>query len=157
MIDVEVGKRIKEIRTELGIKQGEFAEKIGSTQSFLSRTEKGRYKPTENMLNLMGVNYAINREWILTGNGDKFGKDYISEITPEPSLKMTKLDLLETIIMYVEGYLVEKNKKLTPAVKAKFITYYYKHFMHAETVDAKEVKRIVDGSIDILSTVNGKQ
>ena len=157
MADVEIGKRIKEIRTELGIKQGEFAEKIGSTQSFLSHAERGRYKPTESMLNRMEVNSGMNRSWVLTGKGDKCGKDYISEITPEPSLKMTKLDLLETIIMYVESYLVEKKKKLTPAAKAKFITYYYKHFMNTETVDAKEVKRIVDGSIDILSTVNGEQ
>lgn len=153
------GNRIKTVRLKIGATQTAFATKLGTTQSFLSATEKDKWPPTEAMLNLLSLNFGVNKQWILTGDGEMFNDDYLNEVDPDASLgiKMSNYELLELIIMYIEKYLAENNKNATPAAKARFITYFYKHFTKDDTsYDPKEVKKRIEGSIDVLATVIGE-
>ena len=43
---MEIGKRIKELRTENNLTQMELAEKVGCNQSMIARWEKGECEPT---------------------------------------------------------------------------------------------------------------
>lgn len=41
MIDLRIGKRIKQCRERLGLTQDQFAEKIGLTTNYISNVERG--------------------------------------------------------------------------------------------------------------------
>jgi len=75
----EIGKRIQEFRAKLGLNQGEFSREIKISQTTVSRVESGEKKPSKAFLNAMMVRYAVNPDWILTGEGAMFtrAEDYI--------------------------------------------------------------------------------
>lgn len=70
------GERLKELRTQLNIKQGEFAKKISTTQGHISDIENGRKNLSDRTIKLIcleGWNgRAINENWLRTGEGDMF-------------------------------------------------------------------------------------
>lgn len=50
---MDIGKSIKKLRKESGLKQNEFAESVGVSQSHLSQIEKGHKKPSLTTLEQM--------------------------------------------------------------------------------------------------------
>lgn len=70
------GERLKELRTQLNIKQGEFAKKISTTQGHISDIENGRKNLSDRTIKLIcleGWNgHTINENWLRTGEGDMF-------------------------------------------------------------------------------------
>ncbi|GAB1536723.1 hypothetical protein ADMFC3_23540 [Geovibrio sp. ADMFC3] len=153
-----IGSRIKSIRLKNGANQTVFATKLGTTQSYLSAVEKGKNEPTESIINLLSLNFGVNKEWLLTGAGEPYNEGYLNEVDPETPLnvRISDYELLELIIMNIESYLVEKKKVVTPAAKARFIMYFYKHFTKDNpNYDAKEIKKRIENSIDVLATVIG--
>ncbi|MDR1200731.1 MAG: helix-turn-helix domain-containing protein [Tannerellaceae bacterium] len=156
-----IGNRIKAIRLKSGATQTIFASKIGTTQSFLSSIEKDKAVPTEAMMDLLSLSYGVNKQWLLNGDGEIYSAGYIAEIDPSTASfdqKMNNIELLEQIIIYVEKYLIDSRKKATPAAKARFIAYFYKHFTKNDEInyDPKEVKRKILSAIDVLATVIGE-
>ncbi|GHU70210.1 hypothetical protein FACS189450_04290 [Spirochaetia bacterium] len=77
--------KIRAIRKKLGINQGEFARRIGFTQSALSSIELGKSKLTEQNIKLICVTFNVNEQWLRTGEGEMFG-----------SLSLCEKELLET-------------------------------------------------------------
>jgi transcriptional regulator with XRE-family HTH domain len=73
MIEMTILDRIRLIRKTLGIKQGEFARRIGLTQTSMSMIEKGRAALTEKNIKLICATFAIDENWLRTGNGEMFG------------------------------------------------------------------------------------
>jgi transcriptional regulator with XRE-family HTH domain len=65
--------RIRLVRKTLGIKQGEFARRIGLTQTALSMIELGKTALTEKNIKLICATFAIDENWLRTGNGEMFG------------------------------------------------------------------------------------
>ena len=50
---VELGNRLKILREQSGIKQGQFADKIGITRMSMSNYEIGKHCPDSNVLKRM--------------------------------------------------------------------------------------------------------
>jgi transcriptional regulator with XRE-family HTH domain len=67
-----IGKRLIKVRAEIGLKQGEFAERIGISQGMLSDIEHENKPLTERNIKLVHLTFGINREWLLTGQGAMF-------------------------------------------------------------------------------------
>ena len=65
--------RIRQVRKVLGLKQGEFANKIGLTQTSLSMIELNKVALTEKNIKLICATFAIDEEWLRTGKGEMFG------------------------------------------------------------------------------------
>jgi transcriptional regulator with XRE-family HTH domain len=65
--------RVRVIRKELGINQGEFARQIGLTQAALSGIELGKSNLTEQSIKLICVTFNVNEQWLRTGEGEMFG------------------------------------------------------------------------------------
>jgi len=65
--------RIRLVRKALGLKQGEFAARIGLTQTAMSMIEVERVALTEKNIKLMCATFAINEDWLRTGKGEMFG------------------------------------------------------------------------------------
>jgi transcriptional regulator with XRE-family HTH domain len=57
----------------LGLNQGEFARRIGLTQNALSMIELEKVALTEKNIKLICATFAIDENWLRTGNGEMFG------------------------------------------------------------------------------------
>ena len=72
---IKFGNRVKEIRNLLGMKQGEFANGMGISNSFLSEVEKGSTKVGHQFFYNMIKVYRVNPEYLLFGTGAVFVED----------------------------------------------------------------------------------
>lgn len=71
MILLEIGQRIRQIRTEIAkTSQFEFSEQICMTQSNLSMLENGKIYPSCFLLIKLSLVYKININWLLSGTGE---------------------------------------------------------------------------------------
>jgi transcriptional regulator with XRE-family HTH domain len=75
-----IGKRLVKVRMEIGLKQGEFADRIGISQGMLSDIEHENKPLTERNIKLIHLTFKVNREWLLTGQGEMF--NYLSNPPP---------------------------------------------------------------------------
>ncbi len=70
------GERLKDLRKKLNIKQGEFAEKISTTQGHISDIENGRKNLSERTIKLICLEdwngRTVNEKWLRTGDGEIF-------------------------------------------------------------------------------------
>lgn len=73
VIDVElcyvgIGKRIATRRKQLGLKQNVFAERIGISNNYLSSIERGKEKPTLDILVNICNALQVTPDYLLMGN-----------------------------------------------------------------------------------------
>ena len=75
----DIGRRIQQFREKLGLNQGEFSREIKISQTTVSRVESGEKKPSKAFLNALMVRYAVNPDWILSGEGPMLSsvEDYV--------------------------------------------------------------------------------
>lgn len=60
-----IGKRIKEIRTENKLNQQQFGEKLGVSQDTVSLWETGKSLPTAEVLILLSKTFHISVDYVL--------------------------------------------------------------------------------------------
>jgi len=65
--------RIRLVRKEIGLKQSEFAGRIGLTQTSMSMIEAGKAPLTDKNIKLICATFAIDENWLRTGKGEMFG------------------------------------------------------------------------------------
>ncbi|MCX6578620.1 MAG: helix-turn-helix transcriptional regulator [Candidatus Aminicenantes bacterium] len=81
--DIEVGTRIKQIRTALHFQQKEFAVRVGVSGPTLSEIENGKYKPGFDFLEKLSQDFEVNLHYVFFGEGEMFlgpGRRYIEKI-----------------------------------------------------------------------------
>lgn len=81
---MNIGNRIKLIRTALGISQKEFGERIGISANYLSEVESGKSKPSIPVLLAIEYRFGVSAEWLNNGNGTRYIKDDL-KLTHEES------------------------------------------------------------------------
>jgi transcriptional regulator with XRE-family HTH domain len=64
-----IGTRLKSLRKEIGLKQGEFARQIKMSQGMLSGIETGNEILSERNMKLICLEFGVNLDW-LEGGGD---------------------------------------------------------------------------------------
>lgn len=67
-----IRERIKAVRTALNLSQMEFCRGIFISQSLYAKIETGERKPTQRIFELISNKYKVNKDWIITGQGDMF-------------------------------------------------------------------------------------
>ena len=65
--------RIRLLRKALGLKQGDFACRIGLAQNTMSMIEHGKTSLTEKNIKLICATFAVDEEWLRNGTGEMFG------------------------------------------------------------------------------------
>ena len=72
------GERIKELRTALAIRQGDFSKKLSTTQGHISDIENGRKNLSDRTIKLICLEdwngRTVNEHWLRTGEGEMFVK-----------------------------------------------------------------------------------
>jgi transcriptional regulator with XRE-family HTH domain len=69
-MDSTIGLRIRKVRVEKKLTQGEFANFMGIKQANLSHIENKGLKITIDILNKIISNFDIDANWLLTGKGE---------------------------------------------------------------------------------------
>lgn len=64
--------RLRELRQALSLKQGEFAQRISTTQGHISDIENGRKELSDRTLKLICLEFGVNEDWLRTGEGEMF-------------------------------------------------------------------------------------
>lgn len=70
----EIIVRIKYLMREMGLKQVQFAKRIGVDTSNLSKYLNGHMPLSESFLNRLVVNLGVSKQWLLDGSDLPFGK-----------------------------------------------------------------------------------
>lgn len=78
----EIGKRIKRLRKEKGLKQWQMADILGATQPAVHKYENGILPEVKRLLELARVGNTTV-EWILTGRHWEHGNEERERISPE--------------------------------------------------------------------------
>ena len=95
------GQRIKFIRQELGLEQIEFADKLGVSQSTLSRLERDDQKTFPiKILNKIESIFNVNKTFILTGVGPPFTKGDHKDVIYETTIEEEKTVLHRLLHMH---------------------------------------------------------
>lgn len=70
--DFEICDRFKELRNTLGMKQGDFAKKIKTTQGHVSDIENKRKGVSDRVVEIICLKYNVNEDWLRYGTGEMF-------------------------------------------------------------------------------------
>jgi transcriptional regulator with XRE-family HTH domain len=65
-----VGRRVREVRVELGLRQDDFAPILGITQGQLSKIERGFLPPSAEVLLRLRERSGRSVDWVLTGEDE---------------------------------------------------------------------------------------
>lgn len=133
-----IGERLREARDQLGLSQGPFGASIGVTVNTVSNWERGAAHPPADKLALIRKKYAIDLNWLMTGEGAMMTQ---AECGAATSTEPVKADILQQNLEAVEDGLARRRAVLDPSRKARLTVLLYKYSMEtgkpitAETVD----------------------
>lgn len=65
-----LGRRLRELRG-FDLTQEEFARELGTSQSQLSKYERGAAAPTADILFFVKKRFRVSIDWLLTGEGER--------------------------------------------------------------------------------------
>jgi transcriptional regulator with XRE-family HTH domain len=124
MVNLEIGKRLKELRERFGLTQRDLARHFSGTgslraaQTRITNWETGRYAPSVSYLLQLSDIFQVSLDWLITGKetnkGPKTSGLPLIEKVPEDQQdsiqnlleKTTLVDVPQEMIMRGAGYLV---------------------------------------------------
>lgn len=122
-----LGRRIREVRREAGLRQRDLAGLLGTTQSAIHKYERGIVPEPRRLLEIARVG-RTSVEWLLTGGHGEAG-DSARERPSDRALRMAeeierlagddreRLDLALQILRAAEGALVDDRESSLPEVR----------------------------------------
>lgn len=81
--NAEIIARIKYLMKEMGVRQVQFAERIGVDTSNLSKYLNAHMPLSDSFLNRLVVNLGVSKEWLLDGTDLPFGKTPVRADSPD--------------------------------------------------------------------------
>ena len=85
-----MNRRIKEIRSALGLTQQEFADRLSLKRNTIATYEMGKASPSDRTINDICDKYNVNETWLRTGKGGMF-----NELPEEDEVAAYVSELLE--------------------------------------------------------------
>jgi transcriptional regulator with XRE-family HTH domain len=68
----ELGERLIELRTALGLTQEEFAQKIRVSKGYITSLERSHRELNPRLIKLISDTFGANERWLQTGEGKMF-------------------------------------------------------------------------------------
>ncbi len=78
---LERGKRIKQIRLELGLTQIDVSQEFGVSKGMVSEYENGKYEPPANLTLGLSRKSGRNIGWLMTGEEPEYDQNSIKSST----------------------------------------------------------------------------
>ena len=88
--NAEIIARIKYLMKEMGVRQVQFAQRIGVDTSNLSKYLNAHMPLSDSFLNRLVVNLGVSKEWLLDGTDLPFGKAVVKVDNGAPSSNSTQ-------------------------------------------------------------------
>ena len=85
-----MNRRIKEIRSALGLTQQEFADRLSLKRNTIATYEMGKASPSDRTINDICEKYNVSETWLRTGKGEMF-----NELPEEDEVAAYVSELLE--------------------------------------------------------------
>lgn len=70
--DMDMCIRFREVRTALGIKQGDFAKELAISLGHASDIANGRKCVSDRLVEILNLKYNVSEKWLRTGEGEMF-------------------------------------------------------------------------------------
>ena len=114
MNDDNITARVKELQKRLNLNNKQFSELVQVNKYNMSKYYSGTLKITKAVINSIIVNTGVNREWLLTGEGEMFKP----AAYPEYSQPTTAAEAAQGY-GYREKYyeVLEENRELNLEIK----------------------------------------
>lgn len=121
---LEVGARMKEARTALGLSQEGLATAVGGSKRGIQNNEALKSVPGgEVICGLVGL--GINANWLLTGEGPMLLADLQAPSAPETPPGALDMERLQLAIEATEEGLAAARRTMQPNKKAELIMAVY--------------------------------
>ena len=102
-----ISRRIRELRVERGLSQAQLAERADTTMPYINHIEKGRKKPSLEMLISIAVALDVSIDILLHGN----------QVSQKVSCSLEINDLLEDCDVYEQRVLIQTVRALKQILK----------------------------------------
>lgn len=113
-----VGKKVRELRLNLGLTQEKLAERVHSTTSYIARIEQGKRKPTLEFLSKVAMALNVSLSDIFSQKNISLNSILLREICqilekqPEPILRIG-INLIKVLAEgYADWYMVSGEVKV---------------------------------------------
>ena len=103
---IEAGRRLKLVRTALGLTQQEVAEKCGVDRGYLGEIEIGKMYPSSNILKQLKDAFKISIDWLMFGEGEMFQQ---KTSNAEPTAALLPNDIGEAVELMKEMSTLERR------------------------------------------------
>lgn len=110
-------KNLRFIRKKLKLTQEEFAKPLNIKGSSVSSMERGKSKPSNAVLELIEIKYQINRNWLMTGDGDPH-KDKELQSTAFNQVGSVGADEFGIAVAGLKEIFDSRDPVLLPAIQA---------------------------------------
>ncbi len=74
-----MNERFKQLRKATGLSQTEFAERVNLKRNTIASYEAGVREPVSAILELICREFGVNKDWLLTGEGEMFKTSTLDE------------------------------------------------------------------------------
>lgn len=106
--------RLKKLRKSLGLTQGNFGNKIGVVQGFISDIEKGKKQPSDVVINAICASIGVKEDWLRYGVGEMFSVKAETEqsapvITPIEGVILNKIPILRKVMKDFPDSIAEED------------------------------------------------
>ena len=98
--NAEIIARIKYLMKEMGVRQVQFAERIGVDTSNLSKYLNAHMPLSDSFLNRLVVNLGVSKEWLLDGTDLPFGKTPMRLDSPDGHMALMNGDAISATPVY---------------------------------------------------------
>lgn len=121
-----LGKRIKELRKELGLKQIELAKALNIGHSYLSEIEKGKKNPKPGFFFKLFEVYSVSLNYLFFGIGDMKINGHSKEreavtnvVTTDDLMWLVENSTLyrDNIMAFAAGFFLENEKLIKKSIE----------------------------------------
>ncbi|MCP4154894.1 MAG: helix-turn-helix transcriptional regulator [bacterium] len=121
-----VGQGLKQIRTDMGLNQKNFAALLGISKSFVSEIEAGNKYPNLDLLTTLALKHNINTTFLITGKGSPYIRPGQDGYSPEDEAKRRQF-LGDKMVNDIADlyYYIENSSMIRLAVMSHFVSYMH--------------------------------